>query len=79
VRRCDGSISAGTIIGPDDLAVCQRVFDQICAGAKIDRNSDEGEVLAVTVVTFFQHGFAEYDDLLAAVLGYRDEVSRKWL
>lgn len=69
----------GQFIGPEDLAVCQRVFDQICAEAKIDRNWDEGEVLAVTVLTFFQHGFAEYDDLLAAVLGYRGEVSRKWL
>jgi hypothetical protein len=38
----------GQFIGPEDLAVCQRVFDQICAEAKIDRNSDEGEVLAVT-------------------------------
>lgn len=64
-------------IGPEDLAVCQRVFDQISADARIGRDTDDGKVLASAVLTFFQRGFVEHDKLLAAVLGYRDDLTKE--
>lgn len=53
-------------LSPDDLATCQRVFDQICADAGLDRTSMDGEILASTVLFIFQHGNVDDVDLLAA-------------
>ena len=54
-------------LSPDDLATCQRVFDQACADARLDRKSVDGELLASTVLAAFQNGIVEEHALLAAV------------
>lgn len=56
-------------LGPNDLALCQSVFDQLCADAKLDPASVDRQVLALTVLVFFQHGFVDRDELLGAVVG----------
>lgn len=43
-------------LGPNDLALCQSVFDQVCADAKLSLGSVDRQVLALTVLAFFQHG-----------------------
>ena len=56
------------ILNPEDLETCQRVFDQICADARLDRKSVDGELLASTVLAIFLSGITEDDaELLAAV------------
>ncbi|RWD20760.1 MAG: hypothetical protein EOS57_08215 [Mesorhizobium sp.] len=40
-------------LGPEELALCQRVFDQICADASLDSKSIEAEDLAAAVLTAF--------------------------
>ncbi|WP_084508022.1 hypothetical protein [Mesorhizobium sp. WSM3224] len=63
-------------LGPEDLAICQRVFDRICADANLDRKSVDGQVLALTVLAFFQRGVTDHDELLAAVLGRREDFTK---
>ncbi|MER8574574.1 hypothetical protein NKG99_24180 [Mesorhizobium sp. M1409] len=53
-------IPQSQFLSPDDLATCQRVFNQICADARLDRKSVDGELLASTVLAAFQHGFVDY-------------------
>ncbi|RRH89561.1 hypothetical protein EH240_33810 [Mesorhizobium tamadayense] len=63
-------------LGPEDLAICQRVFDQICADAMLDRDSTDSQALALTVLTFFQRGAVDHDELLAAVLSRLEEFTK---
>ncbi|MGO4642556.1 hypothetical protein AB4Z43_29460 [Mesorhizobium sp. 2RAF45] len=62
-------IPQSRFLSPDDLATCQRIFDQICADARLDRKWVDGELLALTVLTAFQSGIVEDAELLAAVRG----------
>lgn len=62
---------------PDDLATCQRVFDQICADARLDRTSIDGEILASTVLYFFQRGTVDHDELLAAVRARHADFTKR--
>ncbi|MER9328577.1 hypothetical protein [Mesorhizobium sp. M0488] len=41
-------------LASEDLAMCQRVFDQICADASLHPTSIDAEMLASTVLTVFQ-------------------------
>jgi len=60
-------------LSPDDLATCQRIFDRICADARLDRKSVDGELLALTVLTAFQSGIVKDAELLSVVRAAGDK------
>lgn len=62
------------ILNPEDLATCQRVFDQICNDARLGHAFVDGEILASTVLAIFLSGTTEDDaELLAAVRARRKD------
>ncbi|MER9309778.1 hypothetical protein NKI51_10710 [Mesorhizobium australicum] len=69
-------IPQSQFLSPDDLAICQRVFDQICVDAKLDRASVDGVTLALTVLAAFQNGIVADDELLAAVRARRADFMK---
>ena len=69
-------IPQSQFLSPDDLATCQRVFDQICAEAKSDRRSVDGEALASAVLASFQRGIVDEEELLEAVRARRNEFAQ---
>ena len=68
-------IPQGRFLGPDALATCQRVFNRICADAKLERRSVDGEALASAVLANFQQGIVDEKELLAAVHASRDDFT----
>ena len=44
---------------PDEIAVCQRAFDQICLEGRINPKSLEAEALAATLFRLFDTGYDE--------------------
>lgn len=70
-------IPQSQFLSPDDLAICQRVFDQICVDAKLDRASVDGKALASTVLAAFQTGIVEDAELLAAVRAHRANFTKR--
>jgi hypothetical protein len=64
-----------TCLSPHDLAICQRVFDQICADEDLDPSSQEALVLAETVVATFRNVHTGERELLEAVRSRRHEVT----
>ena len=62
-------------LSPDDLATCQRVFNRICADAKLERRSVDGEALASAVLANFQQGIVDEKELLVAVHASRDDFT----
>lgn len=69
-------IPQSQFLSPDDLAICQRAFDQICVDARLDRKSVDGELLASTVLAAFQSGITEGAELLAAVRARRNDFEK---
>jgi hypothetical protein len=67
-------IPQSRLLGPDYLATCQRVFNRICADARLERRSVDGEALASAVLANFQQGIDE-KELLAAVHASRDDFT----
>ncbi|KRB23824.1 hypothetical protein ASD99_29505 [Mesorhizobium sp. Root695] len=65
-------------LGPEDLTICQHVFDQICADARLsDRQSLDAQLLASTVLTVFQASpEMSKADLLAAILSRRNDFDK---
>ena len=68
-------IPQSRFLGPDALATCQRVFNRICADAKLERRSVDGEALASAVLANFQQGIVDEKELLAAVHASRDDFT----
>ncbi|RWK55818.1 MAG: hypothetical protein E5X43_08405 [Mesorhizobium sp.] len=65
-------------LGPEDLALCQRVFDQICADASLDSTSIEAEDLAAMVLSAFQRSPDKTEaDLLAAIRARRNDFEKQ--
>lgn len=60
-----------TCLSPHDLAICQRVFDRICADEHLDPLSQQGEILAETVVATFRNAHTDESELLKAVRSRR--------
>jgi hypothetical protein len=58
---------------PEDLAICQHVFDQICADGSRDAASLDAEFIASTVLTMFRSGMREEAELLAKVRSLQDQ------
>ncbi|RUZ80895.1 hypothetical protein EN943_02195 [Mesorhizobium sp. M7A.F.Ca.US.006.01.1.1] len=65
-------------LAPENLALCQRVFDQVCADADIDRASIEAEQIAAAVLNVFQllPGATE-TELLASIRDRRDASHKR--
>ncbi|RWL23283.1 MAG: hypothetical protein E5X64_38935 [Mesorhizobium sp.] len=62
----------------EDLALCQRVFDQICADASLDSTSIEAEALAAMVLSAFQRSPDKTEaDLLAAIRSGRNDFEKQ--
>jgi hypothetical protein len=57
---------------PADLAICQGVFDQICARQALARATKEAELAANAVLVLFQNGFNDESDLLVAAMRFID-------
>ncbi|TIR27963.1 MAG: hypothetical protein E5V28_19880 [Mesorhizobium sp.] len=65
-------------LGPEDLALCQRVFDQICADASLGSKSIEAEDLAAAVLTAFHCSPNRTEaDLLAAIRSGRNDFEKQ--
>lgn len=56
-----------TCLSPHDLAICERVFDQVCADEVIDPFSRNAEALAVTIVAIFRNVTTNERELLGEV------------
>lgn len=55
----------GGILGPADLALLQRVFDQLCSERHLTENdTEQREDLAGEIVSAFQSGITDETDLL---------------
>jgi len=63
-------------LSPEDLGICQRVFDQICDACKWDRTSNDAEALATVVISAFQCGLFNEPDLLAEMQARRSNFER---
>ncbi|ESX64404.1 hypothetical protein X759_30890 [Mesorhizobium sp. LSHC420B00] len=50
---------------PNDLALLQRVFDEICADGNHDASSGDAEIIASTLLQLFQDGMTDEAALLA--------------
>jgi hypothetical protein len=64
-------------LGPEDLALCQRVFEQVCSDDKMDPGCIDSEDLAAAVLTTFQRGVTNEAELLAAVRTLRNGLIRR--
>lgn len=64
-------------LSPEDLAICQRVFDKICADCKWNSASSDAEGLAIVVISVFQHGLFNEVDLLAEMQARRNDFERR--
>ncbi|RWO88971.1 hypothetical protein [Mesorhizobium sp.] len=60
-----------TRLSPHDLAICERVYDQVCADEHIDPLSRDAEVLAVMIVAIFRNITTSERELLEAVRSLR--------
>ncbi|TIP30028.1 MAG: hypothetical protein E5X67_04455 [Mesorhizobium sp.] len=60
-----------TRLSPHDLAICERVYDQVCADEHIDPLSRDAEVLAVMIVAIFRNITTSERELLEQVRSLR--------
>jgi hypothetical protein len=60
-----------------DLAVCQRVFDDIRSGAGIARESEEAERMAAITIELYRQGFREPSHLRTMVEAARGLFGRQ--
>lgn len=60
-----------TRLSPYDLAICERVFDQVCADEHIDPLSRDAEALAMTIVAIFRNITTNERELLEEVRSLR--------
>ena len=64
-----------TCLSPLDLAVCERVFNQVCADERLDPLDPSAEILAVLVVAIFRNAHTNERELLEAVKSRRQKVT----
>jgi hypothetical protein len=60
-----------TCLSPHDLAICERVFDQVCADEHLDPLDPDAEILAVMVVAIFRDVHTSERELLEVVRSRR--------
>ena len=63
-------------LSPQDLAVCQRVFNQVCTDDNLDHDCIDGQILASTVLRLFQQGFVDEAALLFEIRAHRDDFMK---
>ncbi|AZO47851.1 MAG: hypothetical protein EOS58_17935 [Mesorhizobium sp.] len=56
-----------TCFCPHDLAICERVFDQVCVDEHLDPLGPDTEILAEMVVAIFRNAHTGERELLEAV------------
>ncbi|WP_192248942.1 hypothetical protein [Mesorhizobium caraganae] len=64
-----------TCLSPHDLAICERVFDQVCADEHLNPLDPDAEILAVMVVAIFRNAHTGERELLEAVRSRRQKVA----
>ncbi|MDX8500613.1 hypothetical protein RFM99_19575, partial [Mesorhizobium sp. VK4C] len=64
-----------TCLSPLDLAVCERVFNQVCAEEQLDPLDQAAEILAVMVVAIFRNAHTSERELLEAVKSLRQKAT----
>jgi hypothetical protein len=57
----------GGVFEPEELDILQRVFDQVCRERKYNRESEEAEAIAATMIVLFQTGVLTEHELLTAI------------
>ncbi|MER8750070.1 hypothetical protein NKH57_12425 [Mesorhizobium sp. M1050] len=62
-------------LSPHDLAICERVFDRVCANEHLDPLDPDAEILAVMVVAIFQNVHTGERELLEAVKCRRQKAA----
>lgn len=63
-------------LDPENLAMCQRIFEQVCIDANLDPASRRAEEVAVTVLTVFQLYPGATEAELLALIRDRDIQKR---
>jgi hypothetical protein len=58
-------------LNSQDLAICQKVLETLCADLRVDRESDEGRRIGVIAIQLVQQGVRDEDDLLVMVRAAR--------
>jgi hypothetical protein len=64
-----------TCLSPYDLAICERVFDQVCADEHLDPLEPDAEILAVMVVAIFRNAHTSERELLETVRSRRQKAA----
>jgi len=64
-----------TCLSPHDLAICERVFDQVCADEHLDPLDPDAEILAVMVVAIFRDVHTSERELLEVVRSRRQKLA----
>jgi len=64
-----------TCLSPHDLAICEHVFDQVCADEHLNPLDPDAEILAVMVVAIFRNAHTSERELLGAVRSRRQKVA----
>lgn len=64
-----------TCLSPHDLAICERVFDRVCADENLDPSDPDAEILAVMVVAIFRNVHTSERELLEAVRSRRQKAA----
>lgn len=67
---------SSTFFDSGDLAVCQRVFDDIRSGAGITKQSEEAERMAAITVELYRQGVREPNHLKTMVEAARGLFDR---
>lgn len=69
--------ASNSILYPNDLAMLQRVFDEVCADGCHATNSAEAELIAGTLMNIFQNGTSDEAALLAELRSRQHDFIRK--
>ncbi|MFC3326642.1 hypothetical protein [Mesorhizobium cantuariense] len=64
-----------TCLSPHDLAICERVFDQVCADEHLDPLDPDAEILAVMVVATFRNAHTSERELLETIRSHRQKAA----
>ena len=64
-------------LGPQDLAVCQRVFDRVCMDSNLNHTCIDSQILASTVLRVFQQGFVNETDLVSEIRAHRYDFMKR--
>ncbi|WP_095091147.1 hypothetical protein [Mesorhizobium sophorae] len=66
-----------TCLSHHDLAICERVFNQVCADEDLDPLDPKAEILAMMVVALFRKAHTSEHELLEAVRSRRQKAAQK--